>query len=143
MQSLVDSYQFTLMQKVEMSLLGMMGRGRRKGIVMLTVVEPDMDESHRWAMVFLLIPHLRSETCDHYVGPVPQEETQSVLRLVEVHNSETSVDNHVHMQVVFLPVEVVGEMMWTTAVLRLLKTADPPVNRGWVRQMMDRMFTPV
>ena len=46
MQSLVDSYQFTLMQKVEMSLLGMMGRGRRKGIVMLTVVEPDMDESH-------------------------------------------------------------------------------------------------
>ena len=45
MQSLVDSYQFTLMQKVEMSLLGMMGRGRRKGIVMLTVVEPGMDES--------------------------------------------------------------------------------------------------
>jgi hypothetical protein len=94
----------------------------------------------RWAMVFLLIPHLCSETCDHHVGPVPQEETQSVLRLVEVHNSETSVDNHVHMQVVFLPVEVVGEMMWTTAVLRLLKTADPPVNRGWVRQMMDRML---
>ena len=62
------------------------------------------------------------------------------VRLVEVHNSETSVDNHTHIQVVFLPVEVVGEMMWPTAIIiRLLKTADPPVNRGWVRQMMARM----
>jgi uncharacterized protein YneF (UPF0154 family) len=95
-----------------------------------------------WAMVFLLIPHQRSETCEQYVGPVPQEETLFVLvlRLVEVHNSETSVDNHTHMQVVFLPVEVVGEMMGPTAIItRLLKTADPPVNRGWVRQMMARM----
>jgi hypothetical protein len=44
-QTVLYSYQFALMQKVEMSLLGMVARRGRKGIVLLTVVEPYMDES--------------------------------------------------------------------------------------------------
>ena len=89
-------------------------------------------------MIMLLVEEgtMKSKKRD----PVKGSHVGVCVRLVEVHNSETSVDNHTHMQVVFLPVEVVGEMMWPTAIIiRLLKTADPPVNRGWVRQMMARM----
>ena len=66
----------------------------------------------RWAIVILPTPQLLRR--EHYAGPVPQEETLLVPRLVEVDNFETHMSG-------------------------LLKTADPTVNRGWVRRMMDRM----
>ena len=49
------SYQFTLMQKVEMSLLG---------IMMLTVLEPDMDGSHLGVMFLMVWGQLSEHSAD-------------------------------------------------------------------------------